>query len=245
MQFSLISYNIDSGKGPDGICVPENSMKVLKEASPDVIALQEVASFRPGCPQIDYLARAETFLGMASAFGKTLDFENGGTFGNGILSRFPVETVEVFPLDFPPEAEKRKALITKIAAPSPFFMVSLHLSYQGEFENDDEARKEALKKLEQHLMEKRYFPVILAGDFNNGPDSPAISFMREKWDIANDTAKERIPTAETGKYGWMQIDFIMSYPKGAFACKKFQVMEDFYGPSDHRGVFAELEFSGK
>ena len=236
----IVSYNINSGKGADQVCIPENSMKVLKKENADVIALQEVAAFRPECPPVDYLKEAEKFLGMDSAFGKTLDFANGGTFGNGILSSMPIEIQDIFPLDFPEEAEARKALIVKVNTEKPFYMVSLHLAYQGEFEGDDEARKAALKKLENFLIEKKYFPVILAGDFNNGPDSPAISSMRENWDIVNDMTTPPSPTAKTGKYGWQQIDFIMSWPKNAFVWKNFTVI-DSYGASDHYPVSGEFE----
>ena len=236
----IVSYNINSGKGPNEICVPENSMKVLEKESADVIALQEVAAFRPECSPVDYLKEAEKFLNMTSAFGKTLDFDNGGTFGNGILSKVPMEKIEAFPLEFPEEAEARKALIVKVNASKPFYMVSLHLAYQGEFEGDDEARKEVLKKLEAHIIEKKYCPVIFAGDFNNSPVSPAISYMRENWDIANDMVTPPSPTAQTGKYGWMQIDFIMSYPKNAFVWKKFSVIDSF-GASDHYPICAEFE----
>ena len=97
----IVSYNINSGKGPDDICVPENSMNVLKKEHADVIALQEVAAFRPGCPQVDYLKEAEKFLNMYAEFGKTLNFDNGGSFGNGILSKYPIEKIETFLLDFP------------------------------------------------------------------------------------------------------------------------------------------------
>ncbi|MBR2364482.1 MAG: endonuclease/exonuclease/phosphatase family protein [Lentisphaeria bacterium] len=236
----IVSFNINSGKGADQVCVPENSMNVLKKEGADVIALQEVAAFRPQCPPVDYLKEAEKFLNMTSAFGKTLDFDNGGTYGNGILSRISMEKMDAVSLDFPEEAEPRKALIVKVNAEKPFYMVSLHLSYQGEFDGDDEARKEALKKLEAYLIEKKYFPVILAGDFNNSPQSPAIACMRENWDIVNDSAAFSLPTAYTGKFGWMQIDFIMSYPKNAFRWKNFTVI-DSYGPSDHRPVSAEFE----
>lgn len=237
----IVSYNINSGKGADQICRPEESMKVLEKENAAVIALQEVASFRPECPPVDYLIEAEKYLKKNTAFGKTLNFENGGEYGNGILSEYPMQIMEVFPLDFPADAEPRAALIVKILAEKPFYMISLHLSYQGEFEGDDARRALALEKLENYVQEKGYFPVIAAGDFNNAPHSEAISFMRKNWNIANDAQKGAYtPTAKCGKGGWMQIDYIMSYPKGAFQHKGFAVIDSF-GQSDHYPICAELE----
>lgn len=239
----IISYNVNSGIGPDKTRppVPENSIRLLKKLDADIAALQEVALFHPKSPSVDYMKEAENFLKEYTCFGKTRTLPNGGSFGNALISKYPMEIMENFPLDFPPEAETRKALIVKVAAEKPFYMVSLHLAFQGEFENDDMARMEALKKLETHLMEKEYFPVILAGDFNNFPASPAINYMKNNWDIANfhNNDASLMPTANTRKYGWMHIDFIMSYPKNAFRCENFTVVDE-YGASDHRPVMAEL-----
>ena len=65
-------------------------------------------------------------------------------------------------------------------------------------------------------------------------------FHAGKWDIANDL-EAGLPTAKTGKFGWMQIDFICGYPKGAWFFRRFERINAL-GKSDHYPVVAEIEF---
>jgi len=239
----IISFNIDSGVGTDLQFAPERSLEVIRSAAPDIAALQEVAVCRPNRPPVNYPELAGRTLGLHTAYGKALDFDNGGQFGNAVLSRFPLELTEVFPLPVPENAEPRAALIVKVLAEKPFYLISLHLPFQGECPDDDIVRKDLLSLLQKHLEEKSYFPALLAGDLNNPEHSPALESLREKWDIANDSGPA-LPTAKTRKFGWMQIDFICGYPKGVWNFRKFERV-DALGASDHYPVLAEFELSEK
>ena len=236
----IMSFNIDSGIGTDLEFMPERSLEVIRNASPDAAALQEVAICRPNRPPVNYPELAGSSLGLHSAYGNTLDFDNGGQFGNAVLSRYRIEPMEILPLPVPSGAEPRAALIVKVLAEKIFYLISLHLPFQGEFPDDDSVRKKQLAILQKHVEEKSYFPALLAGDLNNGEHSPAVCFLREKWDIANDLG-EGLPTAKTGKFGWMQIDFICGYPKGAWIFRRFERI-DALGASDHYPIIVEVEF---
>ncbi len=241
----IMSYNIDSGIGTDKCFDPMRSMKVIQDCSPDVVALQEVPKCRPPRADVlssacdsqsfDYVQEASAALGLNGIFGSSL----GDFFGNGILSKFTMEEVTKLVLPFPAEAEPRIALVVKINAPTPFYMIATHLAYQGEYDGDDEGRALALQAIQDFIEKEHLAPVVLAGDLNAGPDSPALEFLKQNWDITNFT-KPIQPTAKTGKYGWMQIDYICTYPKGAFQCDNFEVIDN-YGPSDHYPVAAEVE----
>ena len=235
----IMSFNVASGVGTDLKFAPERTVELIRRVAPDAAALQEVAVCRPNQPPVDFPELAARMLGCHSVFGRTLDFKNGGQFGNAVLSRLPLEVVEVFPLPVPSGAEPRAALIVKVLTEKPFYLISLHLPYQGECPDDDAVRRDLLAVLQKRIEEKSYFPVLLAGDLNNPENSPALRFLRKKWDIANDPAPA-LPTAKTGKFGWMQIDYICGFPKGVWCFRRFGRI-DVLGPSDHYPVAADVE----
>ena len=133
----------------------------------------------------------------------------------------------------------RPALIVKVCAPTPFYMVSTHLSYQGEMENDDAVRVEQLKYLTGFLAEKQLSPIILAGDLNSAPEDDSINFLRKSFDVFSDNSGLG-PTCTT-KFGWQQIDFITGFPQGKFTCKQIFRGNDRTA-SDHYAVITDLEF---
>lgn len=88
----VATYNIHECVGTDGACDPDRVAAVLAELDADLVGLQEVAS-RPGAHtssrQLEYLAAA---TGMWLVTGPTLR-RRGGDYGNGLLTRFPAESV--------------------------------------------------------------------------------------------------------------------------------------------------------
>jgi endonuclease/exonuclease/phosphatase family metal-dependent hydrolase len=157
-----------------------------------------------------------------------------------ILSKYELETVDSLILPVPsPDIEPRPALIVKVNAPKPFYMVSTHLSYQGEFDNDDEGRVIQLKFILDYLQSHSIAPVILAGDLNSAPEDPSINMLRQTFDVFSDNQGVK-PTCIT-KFGWQQIDFITGFPQGKFTCRKIEIGNDRTA-SDHYALIADLEF---
>lgn len=86
-----VSYNIHRCYGADGRCNPERVADVLRALSADIVALQEVDSRLPehGVDQLAFLAKA---LGATYIAGPTLMLHRG-SYGNGLLVRWPVVSV--------------------------------------------------------------------------------------------------------------------------------------------------------
>lgn len=240
MKLKVVSYNTQSGFAA-GRKVHDFSAQAdeIAKYSPDVVALQEVAIRHPMGKPVDYPAETAKILKMQYVFSEALSLGKNGRYGVAVLSKFPLETVARLKLPVPEKIEPHIALIVKVHAPVPFHVVSTHLSYQGEFDGDDNGRIEQIRSILAYVADHRLFPILLAGDLNSSPRSGAVQALREKFDVFNDSGSGR-PTAETGKYGWMQIDYISGSPHGTFKCRSFKVGDDCTA-SDHYAVIAELD----
>ncbi|MBE6388645.1 MAG: hypothetical protein E7043_00555 [Lentisphaerae bacterium] len=245
MKLRVMSYNVQSGFA-NGREIHNYLPQAehIASYSPDVVALQEVSIRHPFGKPIDYPTLVARHLGMNYAFAKALDYADyfpgcDGCYGVAVLSKYPVELITSLMLPVPEGIEPRTAVITRIHAPEPFYMISTHLSYQGEFEGDAEGRIEQLATIFRYLDANGLYPAILAGDLNSQPDDASIYALREKFDVFNDGRSDQ-PTANSQKFGWVQIDYISAAPKGAVRCEKFFTGNDCTA-SDHYAVLADLE----
>lgn len=108
MRLRVVSWNVHSWVGTDRRDDPERIADVLAELDADVIGLQEV-DWRTSRPDgLDPFALVAERVGMTAIPGPNLSDERG-EYGNGLLTRLPVEGVE--PLDLShPAREPRGAI---------------------------------------------------------------------------------------------------------------------------------------
>ena len=90
----IASYNVHGGTGLDRRFAPARIAKVLGEIGADVVALQELRSHAGGMDMLDCLSRECGQHAIASA----TVVNDTGSFGNGLLSRFPVVSSRHVPL---------------------------------------------------------------------------------------------------------------------------------------------------
>ena len=242
MKMRVMSYNTQSGFANGRII--HNYLAQAEHIAannPDVVALQEVAINHPRGEKVDYPAAVAKHLGMEHyCYAKALDFEaSNGKYGVAILSKYPMKMLAEIMLPVPDGIEPRVAAVARIEAPVPFYMVCTHLSFQGEFEGDVAGRVEQLKTIFRYLDENQCYPAILAGDLNSQPQDESIQALREKFEVLNDGRDDR-PTANSQKFGWVQIDYIAAAPAGRFKCECFTRGDDCT-VSDHYAVIADLE----
>lgn len=156
-QLTAATWNIHGGVGTDGRYAPERIVDVLKEIDADVVALQEVASEQAHENFLRDLERATGFHLVAGLLRQ----RRGSDFGNAVLSRYPVQSVEHIDLCVD-NYEPRGALdvCIDIGLPTPLRVMATHLGLRpGE-------RREQVRRILAVVERDNPHPTLLMGDLN-------------------------------------------------------------------------------
>jgi endonuclease/exonuclease/phosphatase family metal-dependent hydrolase len=168
----VLCWNLHHGVGEDGKLDLERIAKVIREARPDLVALQEVDQNCQRSGNTDQCAELARLTGMTGVFGKAMDFQGGG-YGQAILSRHPVLNSSAHQL--PGKGEPRIAFEAALSIDgNEMRLISLHLDLDAK---QRLAQAEALVK----LAKNRPQPVIICGDFNDTPESPTLTAFTRDW----------------------------------------------------------------
>ena len=224
-RLRVLTYNIHHGEGSDGKFDYERLAGKIVELRPDVAVLQEVDRGTERAGGVDQAARLAELTGMNFVFGRAMPYD-GGEYGLAILSRFPIEHSETYPLPFDFGQEPRALLRARIVPDNglPVFDCwATHLCHQSE-----DSRVRQVKQIRWVLREFEDAPVVLAGDFNALPGSAPMEAM-----LADDWLDATAPQSE--------IDYVLIRRTDAWRVAKVVVLED-RTVSDHRPVLAELEW---
>jgi endonuclease/exonuclease/phosphatase family metal-dependent hydrolase len=172
-EFRVMCWNIHRGVGEDGKLDLERIAAVIREQKPDLVALQEVDRKTRRSASVDQLEELSRLTGLTGVFGKAMDHD-GGEYGQAILSKHPLGETKVHRL--PGDGEPRIAFEAAVkVGDAGLRFVTLHLDHQ------QGARRLKQAEAAKAALEGREVPAILAGDFNDGPDSPALSAFSEGW----------------------------------------------------------------
>ncbi len=239
-------------------------VSTLRDANADVICLQEVWSAEGGDDQAAVLAEA---LGLS--FARTPSpFWEGVSFGNAILSRWPILNVAHHPLpQVSGKVGPRGAVVVTIDAPhGPMIAVCTHLDYRFDHSADRVAQVQNLATLVSEIRgdPESSFPVILAGDFNATPDSDEIRALtgrttplvpglifQDCWELvgegAGHTWSDRNEYLADSNWPNRRLDYVLvSWPRPKGLGKPVSASlvgttpGDGVTPSDHYGVLVEL-----
>lgn len=169
MEIKAVTYNIRNCLGMDGkVDLPRIAL-VLKSMNADVIALQEVDMGRPRTLLVKQANALARLLDMGCVYGEAIQY-NPGSFGNAILSRFPINSF----------------INHRLPAPQPQrVMMEVHLDINGQIirffnthlELNRSLRLEQIKDFIVPLIESSDTPAILAGDFNETPEDLGVKYL--------------------------------------------------------------------
>lgn len=229
----VLCYNIHHGEGTDGKVDLPRLARVIRDADPDLVALQEVDNKTKRTGSVDQTAELARLTGMHGRFGKAIDY-SGGEYGQAVLSRFAIGKDSVDQLPGEPEREQRIAFSVHVNVDGKdTVFVTTHLHHQNAEFRERQAAK--LTELFRNLDQL----VILAGDLNAVPSSKPVELLKKDWVLA--TTAPGLLTYPSSK-PVRQIDYVWYRPQGMCRVVESKVLEEPVA-SDHRPVLSILEFT--
>lgn len=221
-EIRVLCWNLHHGVGEDGKLDLPRIAEVIKAQRPDVVALQEVDNKCRRSGSVDQAAELAKLTGMTGVFGKAMDHD-GGEYGQTILSKHPIGATKIHRL--PGDGEPRIAFEAAVTIGGRMLrMVSVHLDHE-----QDARRLKQAEALVAALSESDA-PLILAGDFNDTPDSPPLKAFAARWTAV--AKKEPVFTCPAGKPA-VEIDHV--FLQGFEARGPLEVLPEAVA-SDHRPI---------
>ena len=229
----VLSFNVHHGAGANGHFDPSNAVSVIKEADPDLVALQEIDSKTSRVNGKDLASELAQATGMYGIFGKAIDFA-GGEYGQVILSTNSFLSTRKIDLPGQPQKEPRIAVevFIELRSGDTIQFLATHLDHRiGSSDRVPQAQK--LNQLKANGL-----PAILAGDLNDIPGSKTIDLLESEWNSAYSKGNPQptFPSASPEK----KIDYVMFHPK-----ERWRVLENKVicneTASDHCAVLVTLE----
>ncbi|MCU7494110.1 MAG: hypothetical protein HF314_07450 [Ignavibacteria bacterium] len=234
----VMTYNIHHGQGTDGKIDIERIGNLVKDNKAGLVALQEVDRGVLRSNKIDIMQLLKSQTGMYTAFGKNLDFQ-GGEYGNGILSKFPVDTISNYHYKMLREGEQR-GLLQTIVEVNGEKMVFL-ATHTGDKNTEAEKLVNA-EEMKTILKSYRGMPVILCGDFNDRPEKSTMhdsltTYFVDVWQYLHKDEGYSFPSDKPDR----RIDYIYLSKDALKKLKPVSITVLKSEASDHLPLIAEFE----
>jgi endonuclease/exonuclease/phosphatase family metal-dependent hydrolase len=231
---TIMTYNVLHGANTDGSLNFDKIAEQINRINPDLVALQEVDFKTNRINNIDLTKELATRTNMISCFGKAMNYDDG-EYGVAILSKRNIIKSENNPLPYSENNEPRTALeiLTTSALGDTLIFISTHLDHKS---NDVERIGQANKIIT--LFESNKYPSILAGDFNDTPNSKTINLLETYWTTTYSGAV--FAKTFSSNNPDRKIDYIMFKPKNSFIIIDNGVVCDSLA-SDHCAYWVKLE----
>ena len=210
--------------------------KVIKDANPDVVLLQEIDSMTTRNGNVDQMVEMGRLAGYRYVhFFRQKDYQ-GGAYGAGIMSKYPLKNIINHAL---PKVINGVTLIgSNILGTAEIEFNGKTIRLATTHVSATVAERPLQFPYYLEILTSGTLPTIVGGDFNSFPDSDIIKaldaagFKRTN----NDPTKYTIPSTTPTK----QIDYIAYRPADAFSVMSHTVITGTQA-SDHLPIVAVLK----
>jgi endonuclease/exonuclease/phosphatase family metal-dependent hydrolase len=166
-----MTYNIHRGRGIDWKLDLGRIADVITSFEPDVVALQEVDIGRKRSARVDQPTELANRLGMEMVFVPNIEYSDTERYGLATLTKLPIRSNRHIRLPIRYRSEPRSSLFTVIEWSEGHVveLINTHLSVLF---------KERPGQVAAIAAEMANEALIIAGDFNMTPWSPAYRALR-------------------------------------------------------------------
>ena len=169
----VMTYNVRHCAGMDLKVDYDRTASVILEQHPDIVLLQELDSMTGRSNRCYQLGELASHTHYHPVFGAAIDYD-GGTYGVGILTQEPPLSTKRIPL---PGEEPRVLLVVEM---EDYVVACTHLDLE------DTCRLASVPLIVEEAQHWQK-PFILAGDWNDLPDSKLLRELKKHFTILSDT----------------------------------------------------------
>lgn len=217
----VMSYNVHNCIGIDGVKSYKRCADVIKDAQPDIVAIQEVDSMSRR-NNVYVLGEMAKHAGYHAYYHRTIPYK-GGSYGIGVLSKKEALSVDFHPL--PCRREPRGLLVVEF---QKYYLLATHLSLvEADRLTSVEIIKDVVSKLDK--------PAFIAGDMNARPTSKPMKAFKKYAQVLNDENKFTIRADNPRAC----IDYVLG-ANGKFKVLKDRVIYDT-NASDHLPLYVDVK----
>lgn len=230
----VLSFNILHGRTMKGDFNLDIIAKVITDADPDFVALQEVDYKTNRAQKYDLVTELGWRTKMAPLYARAMHYD-GGEYGEGVLSKYTFLSTRNVPLPHIPGDEPRTALEVTTILPSndTITFIGTHLDHLKEETNRIMQAKEINK-----VFSSNQHPTILAGDLNAVPGSETMTILEGFWTASYD--KDNPQPTYSSENPEQKIDYVLYYPKHRWKVLERKTICDTIA-SDHCAYLVTLQ----
>ena len=220
-QLKVMSYNVRHCAGMDLVVDYDRTAAVIAEQQPDVVALQELDSMTGRSRQHNQIGELANRTQYYPVFGSAIDYD-GGKYGVGILTREQPVSTRRIPL---PGEEPRVLLVVEL---KDYVLACTHLDLEEE-------QRLASVPLIVEEAQRWQKPFILAGDWNDAPDSQLLQEMTQYFTL--NSGNQTTYPADTPQEC---IDYIATFKERPAVTLEYSVIDE-PSASDHRPLVVSIQ----
>lgn len=247
-----MTWNVWWRFGPRWQARQPGILRTIRDAGPDVVALQEVWGTATTTQPEELAAQLGMHAGFAApSYPPETDVPRAddAALGIGILSRWPILALRPEPMPARHRAFDPVALVATLDHPAgPLHVIVACLEPDPAYGDDRIAQAGAVAALATDPALDGPAPVLVAGDLNAAADSPVLrpltEVMTDAWTAGGgDPATSTAPPDAAPDLRDRRIDHVFFRPGRVGQQVTVTRAERADGPSDHRAIRCDLSWS--